>query len=43
MVNFMCYIYSGDRFYADANTILHGEVKDTPDAIERLVTDVNSQ
>jgi len=33
----------GERFYADANTILHGEHKDSPAAIEKLVADVNAQ
>ncbi|GAU92819.1 hypothetical protein RvY_04852 [Ramazzottius varieornatus] len=33
----------GERFYANANTILHGEHKDSPEAIEKLVADVRSQ
>ncbi|XP_055337599.1 pre-mRNA-splicing factor Syf2-like [Paramacrobiotus metropolitanus] len=33
----------GDKFYASASTILHDEVKDSPEAIERLVDDVKHQ
>ncbi|OQV14283.1 Pre-mRNA-splicing factor syf2 [Hypsibius exemplaris] len=33
----------GDRFYATANTIMQGEHKDSPEAIEKLVGDVNAQ
>lgn len=33
----------GDAFYAGKNTILHGIHKDSPEAVNRMVEDLNKQ